>query len=358
MLQDAGLKGDKTILLATAGVGLIKLLFIFPPVFLLDRYGRKPMLMISTLGVAMAQALMSANFHWDLSIGVAITAQCLFMASFSLGLGPICWVVTSEVFALEIRGLAMGMGTFVNRMVSGAISLSFLSLNDHITPEGTFLLFTVVAIISFLYAWRVLPETRGKSLEEIEAFFRSKNKNQRKANRRRRQQARHGDGNGVGGDNDALPLIDDDRPRDSADGFSALAESRADTDTDADADADSRQPASPTDAIRAAASGHPSYGTSASSSPADVHVQVRSIPAADPWTAGSAAADARPGSSAAGSRVTSPGPTVFTSAVPPVGTAVQGQPLQDQASGANASASTSAENLHRPDPSDPWESRA
>lgn len=115
--------------------------------------------------------MMASNFLMGGNVALAVVAQCLFMAQFSLGLGPICWVLTSEVFAINIRGLAMGLATFVNRMVSGIISLTFLSMTKSLSPAGAFIFFAVVAVLAALFIGFVVPETKGQSLEEIERAF-------------------------------------------------------------------------------------------------------------------------------------------------------------------------------------------
>ena len=90
------------------------------------------------------------------------------MAAFSIGSGPCSMMVASECFPLQVRGLAMGVATLLNRTISGVIALSFLSLTRALTPTGTFCLFAGIALGACAFIRRRVPETKGRALEEIE----------------------------------------------------------------------------------------------------------------------------------------------------------------------------------------------
>lgn len=97
----------------------------------------------------MKQHIISAiNFTLGGFVEPALVGQCLFMAAFSIGYGPVCWVLAAEIFPLRLRAKAMGLATFLNRIVSAAISLSFLSLQDAISSQGTFFLFAGISLIA------------------------------------------------------------------------------------------------------------------------------------------------------------------------------------------------------------------
>jgi len=117
---------------------------------------------------ALSQALLAAGFLAGGSVGLAVAGQCLFMAAFSIGSGPCSMMVSSECFPLQVRGLAMGVATLLNRLISGAIALSFLSLTRALTPAGTFIMFTFIALFACAFIKRMVPETKGRALEEIE----------------------------------------------------------------------------------------------------------------------------------------------------------------------------------------------
>lgn len=102
---------------------------------------------------------------------IIVFSSCLFVASFSIGLGPINWVLTSEIFPLRLRAQAFSLGTAVNRLVSGAVALTFLSLGDSLSPAGCFFTFACIGALSILFFYKYAPETKGKTLEEIEKLF-------------------------------------------------------------------------------------------------------------------------------------------------------------------------------------------
>lgn len=88
---------------------------------------------------------------------------------YSLGFGPIGWVVVSEIFPLQIRGLAVGIATFINRMTAGLIAVFFMSLNKSVVGNsGTFWMFGGFCTAALIFVYYFVPETKGKSLEELE----------------------------------------------------------------------------------------------------------------------------------------------------------------------------------------------
>lgn len=92
-------------------------------------------------------------------------------SSFSIGAGPVTWVYSSEIFPLRLRAQGMAAGDDVNRTTSGIISMTFLSLSKAITIGGAFFLYCGIATFGWIFFYTVLPETRGKTLEEIEGSF-------------------------------------------------------------------------------------------------------------------------------------------------------------------------------------------
>ena len=133
--------------------------------FLLDRVGRKPLLIASGLGIAAAHALLSINYLSGDSMYLALIGLCLFMASFSSGYGPTAWVVAAEIFPLSLRGLALGAATFANRLTSGMTAITFLSLQKALSPAGVFFLFAMLALFSVVFTVFCVPETKKRTLE-------------------------------------------------------------------------------------------------------------------------------------------------------------------------------------------------
>ncbi|WJX26603.1 putative polyol transporter 4 [Trifolium repens] len=175
IFKNAGITEDSELFAATVVVGFTKTMFILIAILLIDKLGRKPLLYVSTIG--MTVSLFSLSFalaflgHAKVGIAFAILAVCGNVAFFSVGLGPICWVLSSEIFPLRLRAQASALGAVGSRVSSGAISMSFLSVTNAITVAGTFFVFGVISCSAVAFVHYCVPETKGKSLEEIEVLF-------------------------------------------------------------------------------------------------------------------------------------------------------------------------------------------
>lgn len=179
IFEKAGITNDTHKLLATVAVGFAKTIFILVATFLLDKHGRRPLLLTSVGGMILSLLTLGMSLTvidhstqkltW--AIALCITMVCAFVASFSIGLGPIAWVYSSEIFPLRLRAQGASMGVAMNRVVSGIISMTFLSLSNAITTGGAFFLFAGIASVAWLFFFTFLPETQGRSLEEMNELF-------------------------------------------------------------------------------------------------------------------------------------------------------------------------------------------
>ncbi|XP_010530516.1 PREDICTED: putative polyol transporter 1, partial [Tarenaya hassleriana] len=176
----AGIKSKNDQLLATVAVGLVKTVFIVVGTCLVDRFGRRILLLSSMGGMFLSLAALGSsltvinhnegsNVGW--AIKLSVTTVMTFVATFSLGAGPVTWVYCSEIFPVRLRAQGAGLGVMLNRLISGTIGMTFLSLSHALTIGGAFLLFAGVAFVAWLFFFIVLPETQGKPLEEIEKLF-------------------------------------------------------------------------------------------------------------------------------------------------------------------------------------------
>jgi SP family galactose:H+ symporter-like MFS transporter len=167
IFQNAGVPSA---LFATMGVGLVNVLATIISVWLLDRWGRRPLLLISLSGMVVSLLVLSfAFFTASASIGlVSVLSLMSYVSFFAIGLGPIMWVVISEIYPLQVRGRAMGIATFANWLFNYLVSLTFLDLIEILGSAGTFFLYAVIGICALLFIYRFIPEMKGKSLEEIE----------------------------------------------------------------------------------------------------------------------------------------------------------------------------------------------
>ncbi|XP_062216516.1 putative polyol transporter 1 [Phragmites australis] len=176
----AGLHSDGNSLGATMAVGACKTLFILVATFFLDRVGRRPLLLTSAGGMVISLVTLASALHAIDRLpadsatplaGVSIAAVLAFVASFSIGMGPIAWVYSSEIFPLQLRAQGCALGTAMNRIMSGTITMSFISLYKAITLAGSFYLYAGIAAAGWVFMFFFLPETRGRSLEDTEKLF-------------------------------------------------------------------------------------------------------------------------------------------------------------------------------------------
>ncbi|KAI8011513.1 putative polyol transporter 4 [Camellia lanceoleosa] len=178
----AGIAGNSKLLAATVAVGVTKTAFILVAILLIDKLGRKPLLYISTIGMTICLFCLGLTLllfkHTPFGIGMAILLVCGNVAFFSVGIGPVCWVLTSEIFPLRLRAQASALGSVGNRVCSGLIAMSFLSMARAITVAGTFFIFSAFSAVSVAFVYTLVPETKGKSLEQIEALFQSEHERQ------------------------------------------------------------------------------------------------------------------------------------------------------------------------------------
>jgi sugar porter (SP) family MFS transporter len=171
ILQYTGLSADDAILQALT-IGLTNVVFTVIAILLLDRFGRRALLMTGTAVCAAALAALGLFFAWaglrDAVPWLALVCLIVYIAGFAVGLGPVFWLMISEIFPLRIRGPAMATSTVANWSANFVISFTFLTLVSLISRAGTFWVYAVVGVVALVVFDRTVPETKGRSLEEIE----------------------------------------------------------------------------------------------------------------------------------------------------------------------------------------------
>ena len=147
-------------------------MFTVLAVLLLDRVGRRPLLIGGTVGLTVALTVLGVFFQVAaLQHGaswLALVALLVFMASFAIGLGPVFWLMISEIFPLRYRSHAMAVSTVGNWAANFLVSYFFLSFVSWIGKSGTFWLYAGLGIAATAFFWVKVPETKGRSLEEVE----------------------------------------------------------------------------------------------------------------------------------------------------------------------------------------------
>jgi sugar porter (SP) family MFS transporter len=172
LLQGAGF-GNSAALLANVVNGVVNVGMTIVAIWLLDRAGRRPLLLSGTAGMAVGMAITACaflggeNLHGALAI-VAIIGLLVYTGSFAIGLGPVFWLLIAEIYPLRIRGAAMSVATMANWGANFVVTVSFLTLLNAISGVGVFFLFGFLTLVALAYFWRKVPETKGRSLQEIE----------------------------------------------------------------------------------------------------------------------------------------------------------------------------------------------
>jgi sugar porter (SP) family MFS transporter len=177
IFQFAGLSSATAAIAATTGVGLANFVVTAIALVLVDRVGRRPLLLVGIAGMVVSLVILGAGFYFASSISGStvgiITAVSLiaYISFFALGLGPVFWLLISEIFPLQIRGTAMSFATIANWTANFVITLVFLGLVGALGQTGTFWLFAAIGIVAFVFTVRLVPETKGLTLEQIESHF-------------------------------------------------------------------------------------------------------------------------------------------------------------------------------------------
>ncbi|PPS19650.1 hypothetical protein GOBAR_AA00913 [Gossypium barbadense] len=182
VFKDAGIQDKRQLFGVNVIMGVAKATFVLISAVYLDRFGRRPLLLLGSIGMAVSLAVlgMGSKFlqHSETkplwAIIVCIIAVCADVSFFSIGLGPIAWVYSSEIFPLRLRAQGTGLAISVNRLVSGVMSMTFLTISEKITFGGMFFVLSGIMVVATLFFFYFLPETKNKSLEEVWALFEDK----------------------------------------------------------------------------------------------------------------------------------------------------------------------------------------
>jgi MFS family permease len=173
IFQLAGINSAASAILATVGVGAVNVVLTVVAMRLVDSLGRRPLLLgslagmvvsLALLGLAFAAAERSATLGW-----VAVGSLMLYVGAFAIGLGPVFWLLISEIYPQAVRGRAMSVATLANWGSNLVVALTFLSLLHALGPAATFGVYGLLGVAAGLFAWFLVPETRGRSLEAIAA---------------------------------------------------------------------------------------------------------------------------------------------------------------------------------------------
>ena len=164
-------------LLETSTLGVVNLIFTLLSIKWVDKMGRKPLLFIGSIGMSVALFAVGMFIYFNAMGNWVLPFLLLFMASFSISWGPIVWVLLSEIFPTKIRSLALAISVFIQWVANFAVTQVFPSLVEnewlktHFNGAFPFYSFSIICLISFLFVWKLVPETKNKSLEQMETLW-------------------------------------------------------------------------------------------------------------------------------------------------------------------------------------------
>jgi sugar porter (SP) family MFS transporter len=172
ILSDTGLTKSDSVT-QTVFVGVTNVVFTVVAVMLLDRVGRRKLLLIGTAGLTVALAILGVYFsvpYLQHRAGyIALLGLMVYIASFAIGLGPVFWLMISEIFPVGIRSKAMSISTMANWAANFIVAGTFLTVSAIITREGTFFIYTAIGVAAFFFFLSRVPETKDRSLEQVQA---------------------------------------------------------------------------------------------------------------------------------------------------------------------------------------------
>ena len=171
ILEKAGMSNESFRDIFTVFVGFFKFFGEIIAMAYMDKVGRRPLFILSSSGVTLCLLLLWLCFYLHWSQYTVASGLCLFMFCFSLGLGAITFVVAAELVPLPVRGKTVALTTFTNRLSSGIVALTFDATVNSIDYTGYFFFFACVSFVTVFFFIYCLPETKGKTLEEISELF-------------------------------------------------------------------------------------------------------------------------------------------------------------------------------------------
>lgn len=169
IFQDAGYSTASGAILASVGIGVINVIATIFSLWLIDKAGRRPLLFWSLSGMAVSLLISAIALFTESKVVdiIAIFSLMAYVASFAIGMGPIPWLINAEIYPIAIRGQAMSLATFANWLSNYLVALTFLDLAAVFGTGSTFCLYAFLSLIALWFIAKRIPETKGKTLDEI-----------------------------------------------------------------------------------------------------------------------------------------------------------------------------------------------
>jgi SP family galactose:H+ symporter-like MFS transporter len=173
----AGFVGNEGSIAPSIIVGVVNVLFTVISLFLIDRIGRRKIYFIGTTGIIISLVLMGLSFSLadqigDMSKWFLVGSMLIYIAFFAISLGPLGWLIISEVFPLRVRGLGASIGSLSNWGFNTLVVWTFFKLMNFLGDAEVFWFFAVIGVLGLIWGYKYIPETKGVTLEKIEEHWR------------------------------------------------------------------------------------------------------------------------------------------------------------------------------------------
>lgn len=176
IFKDMG-SGTSAAMLQTIIIGAVNVIFTLVAIFTVDRYGRKPLMIFGALGMSVAMLSLGFSFYNEAMGITVLIAMLVYVACFSLSWGPVCWVLLSEIFPNKIRSIALSLAVAAQWVTNYLVSWSFPMMNNNtylieqFNHGFAYWIYGGMSLLAALFVWKFVPETKGKSLEEMENLW-------------------------------------------------------------------------------------------------------------------------------------------------------------------------------------------
>ncbi len=173
----AGIESNTLTILPSILLGAVNVLFTVVSIMLLDKLGRRPLYFIGMVGMIVGLCGVGLSFFFEDSLGdslkyFTVASMFLYIIFFAVSLGPLGWLIISEVFPLKVRGIGMSIGSLSNWLFNGIVAFTFLKLVNALSPAGAFWLYAGIGVLGIYWGNKFIPETKGITLEKIEDHWR------------------------------------------------------------------------------------------------------------------------------------------------------------------------------------------
>lgn len=171
IFESAGAEGGG--MMQTVIMGVVNIIFTVVAILTVDRFGRKPLLIIGSIGMAVGAFMVAFCDHLAIKGIIPVLSVIVYAAFFMMSWGPICWVLIAEIFPNTIRGKAIAIAVAFQWIFNYLVSSTFPALYDF-SPMFAYSIYGIICVIAAIFVWRWVPETKGKTLEEMNALWKRK----------------------------------------------------------------------------------------------------------------------------------------------------------------------------------------